>query len=170
MGTPYTIYLGRNLYSTFMDAYTLVDGATRKSMEGMLKTWKEPVPGTMDPRPVFPPEVTRVIENALIRARTAAVQQSQQTKLRQPFHLPPRPTSAQYRDTPTPPPQHNAMYGHAPPPQFQHNGYPGQQVRSPPVVENLAVTDIDQGNASGLSTSATDSRSHTFLALIPGSA
>ncbi|KAG9618001.1 hypothetical protein KCU86_g13522, partial [Aureobasidium melanogenum] len=25
VGTPYTVYLGRNLFSTFMDSYTLVD-------------------------------------------------------------------------------------------------------------------------------------------------
>ena len=42
----------------------------------MLKTWKEPVPGSMDTRPVFPPEVTRPIENALIRAKTSYLQES----------------------------------------------------------------------------------------------
>lgn len=43
----------------------------------MLKTWKEPVPGSLDTRPVFPPEITRGIESALIKARTAALQQQQ---------------------------------------------------------------------------------------------
>lgn len=58
-----------------MNAYTLVDSQTRKKLDEMLKTWKEPVPGSLDTRPVFPPEVTRSIENALIKARTAALQQ-----------------------------------------------------------------------------------------------
>nr|KMM63937.1 hypothetical protein CPAG_00289 [Coccidioides posadasii RMSCC 3488] len=77
VGTPYTLFLGRNLYQTFMNAYTLVDSQTRKKLDEMLKTWKEPVPGSLDPRPVFPVEITRTIENALIKARTAALQQQQ---------------------------------------------------------------------------------------------
>ncbi|EEP78358.1 conserved hypothetical protein [Uncinocarpus reesii 1704] len=77
VGTPYTLFLGRNLYQTFMNAYTLVDSQTRKKLDEMLKTWKEPVPGSLDPRPVFPVEITRSIENALIKARTAALQQQQ---------------------------------------------------------------------------------------------
>ncbi|KAK8200643.1 mRNA 3' end processing factor [Zalaria obscura] len=125
VGSPYTVYLGKNLYSTFMDAYTLVDSATRKNMEGMLKTWKEPVPGSHDTRPVFAPDVTRAIENALIKARTVFVQQQQQSKAqRPPFGLPPRPGSA-YRNTPTPP-QNASLF---PPPGQQpyQNGYRSQQ-------------------------------------------
>lgn len=60
-----------------MNAYTLVDSQTRRKLDEMLKTWKEPVPGSLDTRPVFPPEVTRGIESALIKARTAALQQQQ---------------------------------------------------------------------------------------------
>ncbi|TKA65231.1 hypothetical protein B0A49_04160 [Cryomyces minteri] len=135
VGTPYTVYLGRNLYSTFMDAYTLVDGQTRKNMEGMLKTWKEPVPGSMDARPVFQPEITRAIENALIKARTAAVHQQQQARTqRQPFALPPRPVASPatpWQNTSTPP-QNSSRY--APPPipdtyQAQY-GYRSQQALS----------------------------------------
>ncbi|KAL1846373.1 mRNA 3' end processing factor [Paecilomyces lecythidis] len=77
VGTPYTLFLGRNMYQTFMNAYTLVDSQTRKKLDEMLKTWKEPVPGSLDTRPVFPVEITRSIENALIKARTAALQQQQ---------------------------------------------------------------------------------------------
>ncbi|KAI2788377.1 hypothetical protein POX_e06392 [Penicillium oxalicum] len=77
VGTPYTLFLGRNLYQTFMNAYTLVDAQTRRKLDEMLKTWKEPVPGSLDTRPVFPPEITRSIESALIKARTAALQQEQ---------------------------------------------------------------------------------------------
>ena len=65
------------MYQTFMNAYTLVDAQTRRKLDEMLKTWKEPVPGSLDTRPVFPPEITRSIESALIKARTAALQQEQ---------------------------------------------------------------------------------------------
>lgn len=77
VGTPYTLFLGRNMYQTFMNAYTLVDSQTRRKLDEMLKTWKEPVPGSLDTRPVFAPEITRNIESALIKARTAALQQQQ---------------------------------------------------------------------------------------------
>lgn len=65
------------MYQTFMNAYTLVDAQTRRKLDEMLKTWKEPVPGSLDTRPVFAPEITRSIESALIKARTAALQQEQ---------------------------------------------------------------------------------------------
>lgn len=77
VGTPYTLFLGRNMYQTFMNAYTLVDTQTRRKLDEMLKTWKEPVPGSLDTRPVFPSDITRNIETALIRARTAAIQRDQ---------------------------------------------------------------------------------------------
>ncbi|EHK98853.1 hypothetical protein M7I_5363 [Glarea lozoyensis 74030] len=51
VGTPYTIFLSRGLYSTFMEAYALVDTNVRRKMDEMLKTWKEPVPGALDTRP-----------------------------------------------------------------------------------------------------------------------
>ncbi|KAK2873436.1 hypothetical protein FQN49_002377 [Arthroderma sp. PD_2] len=105
VGTPYTLFLGRNLYQTFMNAYTLVDSQTRKKLDEMLKTWKEPVPGSLDPRPVFPVEVTRNIENALIKARTAALQQQQTRSQQEAMSLgrgvgTPPPA---WRNTPTPP-------------------------------------------------------------------
>jgi len=52
VGTPYTLFFGRQLYSTFMEAYALVDNNVRRKMDEMLKTWKEPVPGPLPfPRP-----------------------------------------------------------------------------------------------------------------------
>ncbi|KAL9106926.1 MAG: hypothetical protein Q9227_008112 [Pyrenula ochraceoflavens] len=110
VGTPYTLYLGHNLYETFMNAYVLVDGSIRKKMDEMLKTWKEPVPGSLDTRPVFPLEKSRQIENALIKARTNALAR-QQTQTRpqnpqypgqtQPIALPlyqtPQPQAASYQ-------------------------------------------------------------------------
>jgi pre-mRNA cleavage complex 2 protein Pcf11 len=111
VGTPYTVYLGRNLFSTFMDAYSLVDKPTRRSMEGMLKTWKEPIPGSLDTKPVFEPELVRPIDNALLRHKTHDLQKSRQVQNQ------PRP---EYRNTPTPP-QYN---GTAPPPQSQGPAQP----------------------------------------------
>ncbi|KAI1007495.1 hypothetical protein K3495_g728 [Podosphaera aphanis] len=78
VGTPYTLFFGRQLFATFMEAYALVDNNVRRKMDEMLKTWKEPVPGSMDTRPVFPPEVTRPIENALIKAKTSFLQAHQE--------------------------------------------------------------------------------------------
>jgi len=101
-----------------MDAYTLVDPSTRKSMEAMLKTWKEPIPGSMENRPVFPIDVVKPIENALIKARTIFLQQQQEQARLRPMHaLPPRPMSAQqdWARTGTPP-QNQQLF--APPPQF----------------------------------------------------
>ncbi|KAF1926576.1 uncharacterized protein M421DRAFT_6848 [Didymella exigua CBS 183.55] len=101
VGTPYTVYLGRNLYRTFMDAYLVVDQATRKAMEGLLRTWKQSVPESMDTRPVFPANVTGDIENAINKIRSVAAQ----TQPPRPLHaLPPRPPSnIAWRDTSTPP-------------------------------------------------------------------
>ena len=128
VGTPYTLFLGRNLYQTFMNAYTLVDSQTRKKLDEMLKTWKEPVPGSLDTRPVFPADVTRSIENALIKARTAALQQQQQTRGPQEKlgrgRAAATPPSG-WRNTPTPPqaaPQHPAAMSHRNTPQYKSNG------------------------------------------------
>ncbi|KAI9834495.1 MAG: hypothetical protein M1826_002649 [Phylliscum demangeonii] len=130
VGTPYTLFFGRNLYQTFMNAYTLVDAPIRKKLEEMLKTWKEPVPGSLDTRPVFPAEVTRHIENALIKARTAAVQmQQQQAKTFQTRY------SGAWRDASTPPPgarglRMNNHPGHQLPDYMQQHSYPPHQSSS----------------------------------------
>ena len=81
-----------------MNAYLLVDTPVRKKLEEMLKTWKEPVPGSLDLRPVFPVDVTRNIESALIKARTAAVELQQKQAKAHVGRL-----SAPPRATPTPP-------------------------------------------------------------------
>ncbi|KAK2732619.1 hypothetical protein FQN57_002596, partial [Myotisia sp. PD_48] len=112
VGTPYTLFLGRNLYQTFMNAYTLVDSQTRKKLDEMLKTWKEPVPGSLDPRPVFPVDITRSIENALIKARTAALQQQQSRSQQEMMNL--------NRNIPTPPP----AWANSPAPQVTTSRYP----------------------------------------------
>lgn len=123
-----------------MEAYTLVDGQTRKNMEAMLKTWKEPIPGSMEARPVFPVEIVRPIENALIKARTLFVQQAQQARSqsqRQTHALPPRPVvsaapaSQQWPGIPTPS-QVSSQY--APPVQQQ----PEQKNMSPTPESHIA--------------------------------
>jgi pre-mRNA cleavage complex 2 protein Pcf11 len=107
VGTPYTLFFGKRLYETFMGAYASVDQQTRKKMDEMLKTWKEPIPGSLDTRPVFTPDVTRPIENALMKARTSAMQaQHQHMRAEQQLLGRSRPASqmtAPYRHTPTPP-------------------------------------------------------------------
>lgn len=103
-------------------------------MDEMLKTWKEPVPGALDTRPVFPREVTSPIENALIKARTSAIQAHQEhTRSQQQVMGRGRPLPASYpnRDTPTPP----TTYRQPPPPvqQGYSSNYPQQQQYAPPM-------------------------------------
>ncbi|CAI6095313.1 unnamed protein product [Clonostachys chloroleuca] len=135
VGTPYTLYLGRNIFKTFMEAYTVVDNATRKRMEEMLKTWKQPVAGSMDTRPVFSADLVRPIENALMKAKAAMMPQGQ---------IPgrPRPGVTPHRETPTPPGMRSATgtpgnyngqmpypNGAHPPPGYP--GHPGQPQAAP---------------------------------------
>lgn len=103
VGTPYTLFFGKNLYQTFMDVYASVDQRTRHKLEEMLQTWKEPVPGSIDSTPVFPPDVIRPIENALLKARTSALQAHQEQVRRQVGSRGARPPGPGYRATPTPP-------------------------------------------------------------------
>ncbi|KAG6036528.1 hypothetical protein E4U41_005630 [Claviceps citrina] len=124
VGTPYTLYFGRNLFKTFMESYAVVDSAVRRKMEEMLRTWKDPVPGSMDTRPVFSHELVRPIEIALMKARAATMPQQSS--------IPGRPRSAMmpHRNTPTPP----GMRGQGVPPgvypqpqyPYTNGGRPGE--------------------------------------------
>ncbi|PTB62159.1 hypothetical protein BBK36DRAFT_1136609 [Trichoderma citrinoviride] len=127
VGTPYTLYFGRQLFKIFMESYAVVDHGIRRKMEEMLKTWKDPVPGSLDTRPVFSHELVRPIENALMKVRAASMPQPAQSA------IPGRPRSAMFpphRNTPTPP----GMRGYAGqpgnfPPQphpFSNGGHPGE--------------------------------------------
>ncbi|KAI0203027.1 hypothetical protein F4808DRAFT_50204 [Astrocystis sublimbata] len=138
VGTPYTLFFSRKLYQTYMDAYAMVDMSTRRKLEEMLKTWKEPVPGSIDTRPVFPPDVVRPIENALIKVRTTAIQQDQE-RMRTQQQLYGRGRAGPgmpYRETPTPPgarppPQVHAYHTQQPP--MQHpNGSSYNSAAQPP--------------------------------------
>ena len=114
VGTPYTLFLSRNLYSTFMNAYSLVDPHTRQKLDEMLQTWKAPNPGSLETKPVFPHEVTRPIEEALQKARNAAFEQQRRQALRAQQEAASRTRQIPmmhplYRQTPTPP-QMNGQY------------------------------------------------------------
>lgn len=100
-----------------MEAYRLVDQGTRRALDALLKTWKEPVPGSLDPRPVFPPEAVQPIENAMIQFRTVTLQKQRQGQ----------PPVMGYRNTPTPP-QFNGQFA-VPPQQHMYYGHGPQQVR-----------------------------------------
>lgn len=101
-----------------MESYAVVDNPIRKKMEEMLRTWKDPVPGSMDMRPVFSHELVRPIENALMKVRAASMPQG-------PIPGRPRPGMFPQRDTPTPPGM-RGQPGQYPPPGQQYAN--GQQV------------------------------------------
>ncbi|KAJ9601976.1 mRNA 3' end processing factor [Cladophialophora chaetospira] len=120
VGSPYTVYFGRNLHQVYMLAYSQVDGAVRRKLEEMLKTWREPVPGSLSTTPVFPIASTQSIVDNLNKFRGATAPGNR---------YPATPVQGQaarvaaaqpYRQTPTPP---------QPLPQFPTNL--AAQVRSP---------------------------------------
>ncbi|KAL8740205.1 MAG: hypothetical protein Q9190_007069, partial [Brigantiaea leucoxantha] len=135
IGTPYTTFFGQNLYRTFMNAYSLLEPKWRKKLEEMLKTWKEPVPGLIDPRPVFPTETLRPIETALIKFRTLDVKQQQKQPRPQPavvFQLQQAAlSSAQWQNTPTPPQNNNRYLSPSVQPYSQQNGLNGYHQQPP---------------------------------------
>ncbi|OAL26076.1 hypothetical protein AYO22_04490 [Fonsecaea multimorphosa] len=101
VGSPYTVYFGRNLHQIFMLAYSQVDSAVRRKLEEMLKTWREPVPGALSTTPVFPIASTQTIVDSLNKFRGQVPANHRSTPIQgQPVRVP----SAQpYRHTPTPP-------------------------------------------------------------------
>ncbi|UKZ52476.1 hypothetical protein TrVGV298_006253 [Trichoderma virens] len=129
VGTPYTLYFGRSLFKIFMESYAVVDHGIRRKMEEMLKTWKDPVPGSMDTRPVFSHELVRPIENALMKARAASMPQQGQGGI--PGR--PRPGMFPHRNTPTPPGMRGypGPAGNFPPqphPFSNGGGHPGEPI------------------------------------------
>ncbi|AEO71694.1 uncharacterized protein THITE_2124427 [Thermothielavioides terrestris NRRL 8126] len=140
--TPYALYFGPKLYSIFMGAYTKVDNATRRKMEEMLKTWKEPVPGSISTKPVFPIEQVRPIENALMAARNAAFAahqssyQGQQQLMRGRQPVPSRDTPTPPTGRPYQPPPQQPLYpgpnGHQPDAAPTPQPYPAHPVSGPP--------------------------------------
>lgn len=154
VGTPYTLYFGRTLFKIFMESYAVVDHGVRRKMEEMLKTWKDPVPGSMDTRPVFSHELVRPIENALMKARAASMPQQAQSA------IPGRPRSAMFphRNTPTPPGMRGypGPAGNFPPQPhpFANGGHPGEPVAGYP------------GQQVSLSISSKSCPSSVYLAFI----
>ena len=130
-----------------MHAYASVNEGTRRKLDEMLQTWKQPVTGSLDSRPVFPLDVTIPIDNGLLKARTAFVQQHQQQQFKSQQELArsrgiPTPING-YRNTPTPP-QANGQFRPPqaqgfPQPTFPQQGYPPQQFPNPPLNGNYQV-------------------------------
>lgn len=102
VGSPYTVYFRPHLYKTFMDAYTAMNSADRRAMDALLQTWKQPVPGTRDPTPVYPLEVVREIETPLMRWRTTVLQQSRRPNSPYGTRPPGQTQAPPYRQTPPP--------------------------------------------------------------------
>ncbi|CAG8603750.1 418_t:CDS:10 [Ambispora leptoticha] len=63
VGGVYITLFSHNLLHTFIDAYHAVDDTTKQKFERVLNTWKVGPNGG----PVYPPEVTGLIERALIK-------------------------------------------------------------------------------------------------------
>ncbi|KAM0329120.1 hypothetical protein ACHAQA_004416 [Verticillium albo-atrum] len=137
VGTPYTLFFGAQLYQTFMEAYAAVDGHVRRKMEETLQTWKQPVPQSLDDRPVFPPEVTKPIEDSLNKARSSAMALQAQgrghpvgrARVAGPNRATPtppgmRPGSSQ-PGYPGPPPHPQQQMNGSRPPSAQHHQAPG---------------------------------------------
>ncbi|KAF4587647.1 mRNA cleavage factor complex component Pcf11 [Ophiocordyceps camponoti-floridani] len=175
VGTPYTLYFGRNLFKTFMESYAVVDHNVRRKMEEMLRTWKDPVPGSMDTRPVFSHELVRPIENALIKARAVLMPQ-------QPAPVPGRPRSAMLpqRNSATPPTASMAGQPYAPVPNGSRPGEPSslgtQPVSSfspamfaqypqqaPPQAGGAALLSFQSGPYGGISVETLNNDIHNLI-------
>lgn len=96
-----------------MLAYSQVDPSLRRKLEELLKTWREPVPGSLQTAPVLPLQTTQSIVDALNRFRATTTPARPQ---QYPTQLQPQPQAhapgiihggQPYRATPTPPQQHS---------------------------------------------------------------
>lgn len=87
-----------------MLAYSQVDPMVRRKLEEMLKTWREPVPGSLSNVSVFPLPSTQSIIDALNRYKqsttTRPQQYPQQAQIRTPSVIQ---ANVPYRATATPP-------------------------------------------------------------------
>ncbi|KAG2219580.1 hypothetical protein INT45_002538 [Circinella minor] len=85
VGGVYLECFGRDIASTFLDAYTVTDVNVRRSFERLLHTWKNGMPNGA---PVFSRQIIESIERPLnyIRSRNQGVSPQQQPQ--QPHHQP----------------------------------------------------------------------------------
>ena len=141
-----------------MDAYTLIEPPVRRKFEELLSTWKEPPPTGIYPMPVFPQDVTRKIETALLKAKTVALQLEQRRQremaaagLLQHRNTPPIPFSHQQQPewSGNPVRAHNYSASKAYSLQSMVNAYPPLSVPSaPPLVlsgpsnQDILLTEI----------------------------
>ncbi|KAI9669900.1 MAG: hypothetical protein M1831_006935 [Alyxoria varia] len=149
IGSPFQEYFAANLFKTFMDAYAVVDTPTRKQMEAVLKTWKLPPPKSMETRPVFKPNTTAPIENALEKARLAFLKHQSNTPhmQRQPHALPPRPTATPHASWGAPNGSAPSMVG-APVPPIPNSNYPGHPPNGYPYQQAPIHPQPPQSNGS----------------------
>ena len=122
-----------------MTAYSLVNGHTRQKLDEMLSTWKLPNAGSLETKPVFPQNVTKPIEDALSRAKSAAQEQnSRQASMMMPdhvarnFHTPPY--SAGFGSTMVPPNARNTLGGSSLPSYANPSGPLASVIQSRPLV------------------------------------
>ena len=80
-----------------MLAYSQVDQAVRRKLEELLKTWREPVAGSLSSTPVFPHNATQSIIDALGRFKAATAPRPSVQQIR-PSSVQP----SQYQPTPLP--------------------------------------------------------------------
>lgn len=83
-----------------MLAYSQVDQAVRRKLEEMLKTWREPVPGSLSSTPVFPLNATQSIFEALNKFKSATAARPPPQGIRP--HSIVQAQGVQYRQSPTP--------------------------------------------------------------------
>ena len=136
-----------------MYAYSQVDAQTRRKLEELLKTWREPVPNSISSTPVFPIASTQPIVDTLNRYRSSATPSSgrPQSAVQRVYHPPP------YQSTQAPPQSLTAFTStpHRNDPFFstQTNGVytvqptlPHPQVRSTLGLRGTLIADASQYN------------------------
>jgi pre-mRNA cleavage complex 2 protein Pcf11 len=105
-----------------MHAYSQVDANVRRKLEEMLKTWREPVPGSTSTQPVFQHNATQGIVDNLNKFRASTIQQPRYPGAQAPTAR--LPSVQGFRNTPTPP-QHNLPQ--RPPPPSLYPTAPNQE-------------------------------------------
>lgn len=160
IGSPYTVYFGRNLHETYMLAYSQVDQAVRRKLEEMLKTWREPVPGSLSSTPVFPLQSTQSIMDALNRYKASTAGRAPQQPIRAPSIVQAQAVNYRQPSTPTPP-QPGMPY---PPQVHVQNPTP-----TPPPQQYYQVCNLNPSSSTYLTWSSNLPRAlhHNTLCLCP---
>ncbi|KAG9301109.1 hypothetical protein G9A89_012492 [Geosiphon pyriformis] len=117
VGGTYIQLFSHNLLHTFIDAYNVVDDATKQKFERVLATWKVGPNGG----PVYPPDVTGSIERAVVKQQMRHQSRGSIDSGRTHIHINP-----------------NFLAGMTSISEYQHQSQPQQQaVQSPQQVQQL---------------------------------